>query len=83
MLKNQNQKMHCAHAQIFSTERSQQGMPLKFIKRNSWIFWFDQNMENDVNSQELLCNKISGNPRFFFYNFLRHSLLTALHGEKF
>ena len=47
------------HAQIFSTERSQQGMPLKIIKKNSLIFWLDQNMKNDVNSQEMLCNKIS------------------------
>ena len=39
MLKNQNQKMHCAHAQIFSTERSQLGMPLKIMrKKNSRIF---------------------------------------------
>ena len=28
-------------------------------KKKSQIFWLDQNMKNDVNSQEMLCNKIS------------------------
>ena len=27
------------------------------------VFWLGQNMENDVNSSEMLCNKISENPR--------------------
>ena len=30
----------------------------------------------------MLCNKISENPQFFFHNFQRHSLLTALHAKK-
>ena len=75
LLQNQNQI-------LFSMERSQQGMLLKIIKKNRGFFWLDQNMKNDVNSQEMLCNKISENPRFFFYNFQRHSLLTALHEKK-
>ena len=58
LLKNQNQTK-------FSMERSQQGMPLKIQKKKSCIFWLDQNVKNDVNSQEMLCNKISENPRFF------------------
>ena len=33
-------------------------------KKKSRIFWFDQNMKNDVNSQEILCNKIFENLRF-------------------
>ena len=39
---------------------------MKIIKKNPRIFWLDQNMKNDVNSQEMFCNKISENPRFFF-----------------
>ena len=54
---------------------------MKIIKKNPRIFWLDQNMKNDVNSQEMFCNKISENPRFFLYNFQRHSLLTALRGK--
>ena len=76
LLKNHNHK-------FFSMKCSQQGMPLKIILKNSRIFWLEQNMKNDVNTQEMLCNKISKNPRFFFCNFLRHSLLTALHGVRF
>ena len=41
----------------------------------------DQNMKNNVNSQEMLYDKISENPRNLFYNFQRHSLLTALRGK--
>ena len=48
-----------------------------YNKNISRIFWLDQNMKNDVNSQEMLCNKIS------VYNFQRYCLLTALHGKKF
>ena len=43
LLKNQNQN---------------QNQPLKIIKKKSRIFWLDQNMKNDVNSQEMLRNKI-------------------------
>ena len=58
LLQNQNQK-------FVSMERSQQGMPLKIIKKKLRIFWLDQNMKNYVNSQEMLCNKISENPLIF------------------
>ena len=34
-----------------------------YKNKNSRIFWLDQNMKNNVNSQEMLCNKISENPR--------------------
>jgi len=37
-------------------------MPLKLIIY--WrIFWLGQNMENYVNSKEMLCHKIAENPR--------------------
>ena len=29
----------------------------------SRIFWLGQTIENDVNSKDMLCNKISENPR--------------------
>ena len=57
-----------------SMERSQQGMPLKIIKKKSRIFWLDQNMKNDVNSQEMLCNKISENPRKGFLQLLARGM---------
>ena len=39
-----------------------------YKKKKSRIFCLDQNMKNDVNLQDMLCNKISKN------NFQRHSL---------
>ena len=36
-------------------------------KKRSRIFWLDQKIKNDVNSQEMLCNKVSENPRNFFF----------------
>ena len=37
----------------------------------SRIFWLCQNMENYVNSYEMLCNKISENPRKVFFTIAR------------
>ena len=36
-----------------------------YKKKKSRIFLLDQNMKKDVNSQEMLCNKISENPQIF------------------
>ena len=75
LLKNQNQNLFTwGAANLRNADEN--------YKKKSRIFWLDQNMKNDVNSQEMLCNKISENPQFFKYNFQRHSLLTALHGKK-
>ena len=41
-----------------------------FFKK-SRIVWLGQNMKNDVNSQEMLCNKISTNPRKGFFTIAR------------
>ena len=82
MLKNQNQKMHCAHAQIFSTERSQQGMPLKLFLKNFADFrkfYYTTFLVNLHHFSYFDPTKKSAN--FFFYNFQRHSLLTALRGK--
>ena len=39
-----------------------------------YIFWLGQNMKNDVNSQEMLCNKISENPRKGFLRLLARGM---------
>ena len=43
-------------------------------KKKSLIFWLGQNMKNDVNSQEMLCNKISENPRKGFLQLLARGM---------
>ena len=63
----------CACADFFHG-RSQWIMPLKIAKKNSWIFWLSQNMKNDVNSQEMLWNKISENPRKGFLQLLARGM---------
>ena len=66
LLKNQNQFFfHGAQSTRNAAEN---------YKKKSRIFWLDHNMKNDVNSQDMLWNKISENPRFFKNNFQRHSL---------
>ena len=41
--------------------------PKPTAENHKIIFWLDQKMKNDVNSQEMLCNKIYENPRHFFF----------------
>ena len=74
MLKNQNQKIHCAHAQIFSLRNNSIRNAAKNDFKKSRIFWLGQNMKNDVNSQEMLCNKISENPRTSFLQLLARGM---------
>ena len=73
MFKNQNQKIHCAHAQIFSWAQLMNNAA-ENCKKKSRIFWLGQNMKNDVNSQEMLCNKISENPRKGFLQLLARGM---------
>ena len=49
-LKNQNQKIHCAHAQIFSRSTVNKENYKIDLKQKSRIFWLGKNMKNDVNS---------------------------------
>ena len=76
LLKNQNQN-------LFTWGAVNLRNAAKNYKKKSRIFWLDQNMKNDVNSQEMLCNKISKNPRIFLNKFSAAFLqLTALHVKK-
>ena len=52
-----------------NAQKQKQKPTAENYKKKSRIFWFDQNMKNDVSSQEMLCNKISENPLFFFLIF--------------
>ena len=55
----------------------------KLFLKKSQIFCLDQNMKNDVNSQEMLCKKFQKTRDFFFYKFSAAFLkLTALHVKK-
>ena len=76
--------LRCAHAQkqigricymnaaetYVAMERMKHKNAAKNYKTNSRIFWLSKNMENDVNSKELLCNKISENQRKGFLQLL-------------
>ena len=61
MYRNPNQKICCARAQIFFYGvQSIRNAAETYIF--SIIFLGGENMENDVNSSEILCIKISENP---------------------
>ena len=73
MFKNQYQKIHFAHAQILFMGAVMNNAA-ENCKKKIADFWLGQNMKNDVNSQEMLCNKISENPRKGFLQMLARGM---------